>query len=279
MREIARGMRLAGLVLLLGASGAVSLLGQDPRDATVARAFREFDTSRRLQMLISILNPTYGPPRGAWSVGVQLLAQTLLEEGRDSAAAVWLRWAIRLSPEMQPDTVLFLPEVVAAYRSAREYVGSTTGPADSFAATSWLWGAQAGGDPAGRLQIVAAGQAPVRVAVRGIGRVVPGGSIPFKPGSYQISAAGSGYDSLRVVTREILPGVTTVLELRARPAAAQVATKPPPPVRSSRKKKGFPVVWAGLGAAGAVALVAVLAGNSGAAPEPTGGVIITIPSP
>ena len=139
MRDIARGLRFPGLVLLLGAAGAASLRAQDPRDAQVARAFNEFDAARRVQLLTSALNPTSGPPRGAWPVGVQLLAQTLIEDGKDSAAAVWLRWAIRLSPDLQPDTVQFLPAVVAAYRSARDFVMSTRGTGDSVAATTWLW--------------------------------------------------------------------------------------------------------------------------------------------
>ena len=76
MNDIDRRPRLHRLVLLLSVMGAASLRGQDPRDAMVARAFNEFDAARRLQLLMSALNPTSGPPRGAWPVGVQLLAQT-----------------------------------------------------------------------------------------------------------------------------------------------------------------------------------------------------------
>jgi len=275
MRDILRGTRSGGLLLLICLAGAGALKAQDPRDAQVARAFKEFDGARRLQILMSVLNPTYGPPRGAWAVGVQLLAQTLLEDGKDSTAAVWLRWAIRLSPDLKPDSVLFLPEVIAAYRSARAYVMSTSGAVDSFADTKWLWPAQPIVEQVGRLQIVTPSQAPV--GVRGVGRIVPGGSIPFKSGSYQISAAASGVDSVRV-TREVLPGVTTVVVFQLRLAPVQLGTKGARPARSRAKKKGFPVIWAGVGVAGAAALVAVLATNSGP-PAPTGGVTITIPSP
>lgn len=292
MRDLSKSTRFAGLVLLLGVAATASAWAQDPRDAQVARAFHEFDATRRQQMLMSVLNPIYGPPRGAWPVGVQLLAQTLLEEGKDSAAALWLRWAIRVSPEMQPDTVLFLPELVGAFRSAQDYVRGTTGPADSLAATTWLWSPQTASDQAGRLQIAGAETQSIRVAVRGVGRIVPGGSIPFKPGSYQIGAIASGYDSVQV-TREVLPGVTTLVEFQLRTSPAKVATRgqPRPRVRpaegvqarqpqqppSRRKKKGFPVVLAGLGAVGAVAIAAVLVSNGGQ-PEPTGSVTVTIPS-
>jgi len=282
MRGIAGSLRYTGLALLLGAVGAVPLRGQDPRDAQVARAFNEFDATRRQQLLMSALNPTSGPPRGAWPVGVQLLAQTLIEDGKDSAAAVWLRWAIRLSPDLQPDTVQFLPAVIAAYRAARDYVSNTRGSGDSEAVTTWLWPSQATGEQVGRLQISASGQMPVGVSVRGVGPIGAGGSLPLKPGSYQVSATMSGSQELRV-TREVLPGVTTVLEFRFRTAAPQVATRPappppPPPPPPAKKKGGFPVVLVVAGGAGLAAL-AVLALGGGGDDEKFGGVTFTFPNP
>src|SRR6058998_2861321 len=202
-------MRFTWLLLLLTLVGRASVHAQDPRDAMVARAFNEFDAAQRLQLLMSALNPTSGPPRGAWPVGVQLLAQTLIEDGQDSLAAVWLRWAVRLSPDLQPDTVQFLPKVVVAYRSARDFVLSTRAPGDSTAATTWLWPAQETGERVGRIQVAAAAMGvPVRVEVKGVGPIGAGGSIPLNPGSYQISASAVGYDSMQV-SREVLPGVTT----------------------------------------------------------------------
>ena len=58
-------LQLTWLVLLLGLVASASVRAQDPRDAMVARAFNEFDAARRLQLLMSALNPTAGPPRGA----------------------------------------------------------------------------------------------------------------------------------------------------------------------------------------------------------------------
>jgi len=244
--------------LLLGLVASASVRAQDPRDAMVARAFNEFDAARRLQLLMSALNPTAGPPRGAWPVGVQLLAQTLIEDGQDSVAGVWLRWAVRLSPALQPDTVQFLPKVVVAYRSARDFVLGTRAPGDSTAATTWLWPAQETGERVGRIQVAAAAMGvPVRVEVKGVGPIGVGGSIPLSPGSYQISASAAGYDSMQV-TREVLPGVTTVLEFRLRSALARVAPKvlppagrpTPAPAAAPQKKKGFPVVWVVVGGRG-----------------------------
>jgi hypothetical protein len=264
--DIANGLRRHSSLLLLcvlaGAGGGVTpLRGQDPCDALVARAFNEFDASRRLDLLVSAVKPTACPPRGAWPVGIQLLAQTLIEDGKDSLAAAWLRWAIRLSPDLQPDTIQFLPRVVVAYRAARDFVLHTRAPADSAAATTWLWPAQAGGAPAGRLQITSSAlSVPVQVQVKGVGPIGGGGSIPLNPGSYEISATASGYDSVRV-TREVLPGVTTVLDFRLRSTAAQVAAKPaaaptaPAPQQSvtPAPRKGKIPWWVKVGIGGGVA--------------------------
>jgi len=290
MKTVARRLCLKGLGLFLSVVGAGSLRGQDPRDAMVARAFNEFDAARRVQLLMSALNPTAGPPHGAWPVGVQLLAQTLIEDGQDSLAGVWLRWAVRLSPDLQPDTVQFLPKVVVAYRSARDFVLSTRASSDSAAATTWLWPAQDSGERVGRLQVSTAALAvPARVFVEGVGLLGPGGSAPVAPGSYAVSVSAPGYDSVRV-TREVVPGVTTVLDFRLRSALARVAPPlQPPPTRTTaasvaapQKKKGFPVVLAVLGAGGAAALVAILAGGKGGGGtngSPTGGIIVTFPNP
>lgn len=283
----ARGLGTKGLVLMLSVAMAPTLRGQDPRDAQVARAFNEFDAARRLQLLMSALNPTSGPPRGAWPVGVQLLAQTLIEDGQDSVAAVWLRWAVRLSPDLQPDTVQFLPKVVSAYRAARDFVNATRSPGDTVAATTWLWPSQTG-EKVGHMQIAASAvTVPVKLDVRGVGPIGAGGSVPLSPGSYQITASAPGYDSVRV-TREVIPGVTTVLDFRLRSALAQVAPKPQPapakapppaPVAAQQKKGGFPVIWVVAGAAAVGVAVAVLAGGSKNNPPTTGGITIAFPNP
>ncbi len=280
------GLGLCGLALSLSVAAVAPALGQDPRDACLAQAYKEFDTARRQQLLTRCLNPSAGAPRGAWPLGVQLLAQTLIEDGRDSAADVWLRWAVRLAPDLQPDTVQFLPRVIAAYRAARDYVSRTRTLGDSATATTWLWPAQESADGVGRLQISAGLGVPVQVAVQGVGSIGVGGSITLGPGSYQITAAATGYDSVRV-TREVVPGVTTVLDFRLRSALARVAPPlQPPPTRTTaasvaapQKKKGFPVVLAVLGAGGAAALVALLAGHKpGPEPPPMGSITVTFPN-
>jgi hypothetical protein len=267
---VAKPLSLWGVVMSLSVGGTVSLLGQDPRDACLAQAYKEFDAGRRQQLLMRCLNPSAGAPRGAWPLGVQLLAQTLIEDGHDSVAEVWLRWAVRLAPDLQPDTVQFLPRVIAAYRSARDFVSRTRTLGDSVTATTWLWPAQESSDAAGRLQVAAALGVPVQVAVQGVGPIGVGGSIALGPGSYEITASATGYDNVRV-TREVVPGVTTVLEFHPRSALAAVAppvktpaakTQAPGSQVATQKKKGFPVVWVVVGAAAAGGAVALLAHKS-----------------
>ncbi|SRR6266566_1861578 len=271
-------------VLLVGAAGRLG--AQQPCDSVVARAFNEFDASR---MLIPALDPRVCPPQHAsWAVGVQLLGETLIEGGRDSLATLWLRWALRLAPEMKVDTVVFTPRLAAAYQSARGFVGRSVSGGDSLVVTTWLWPtADVTGERQGRIQVAAAGvTVPVRVEVKGIGLVGASGSIPVNPGSYEIRAAASGFDSTWVM-REVLPGITTVLELHLRPVVARVVAKPPsapavPPqerVAEPQKKKRFPVVLAVVGVAGAGALVAILAGGGNSSEPPTGGITITFPNP
>jgi hypothetical protein len=242
------GLRLGALLIVAG-FWAAPLRAQETCEALVARAFNEFDTARRIELLVSAVNPTTCPPRGSWTVGVQLLAQTLIEDGKDSLAAVWLRWAVRVAPDMQPDTVQFLPRVVAAFRSARAFVSNTRAPMDSAAATTWVWPMQAAGSSQGVLQVASA-SAPLRVEVARIGPVGVGGRISLAAGSYGITASSPGLDTLRV-TREVLPGVTTALDFHLRTAPpVQVANALPAVV--APRKKGIPT-WVKLGAAAGVA--------------------------
>jgi hypothetical protein len=274
--------RLGLLALLLTtAGGGAPLHAQESCDALVARAENEFDTARRIELLGAALNPSACPPRGAWAVGVQLLAQTLLEDHQDSLAATWVRWAIRLAPDLQPDTVQFLPRVVEAFRSAREFVARTRSPADSATTTTWVWPAQTTDAREGRLQVATTATAPAQVVVEGVG-LIASGSAAIRSGSYAVRVSAPGYDSARA-TREVLPGVTTAIDFHLRSALAQVAPKAQPVRPQSaavpQKKKGFPVVWAVLGAGGVAAVVAILAGKGGGNPQPTtGGIIITLPS-
>jgi hypothetical protein len=254
MRAATIGRRAGQLVLLASLAGAPALQAQESCDALVARASNEFDTGRRLQLLTAAVDPATCPPRGAWTVAIQLLAQTLIEDRQDSLAAVWLRWGARLAPDMQPDTVQFLPSVVQAFRAARTYVNRTSVTGDTAALTTWRWPTPVTTTARdGKLQLTSP-TAEVRFDVPGFGAVPQGGSLSLAPKSYVVIAA-SADDSARV-TREVLPGVTTVIDFRLREKAVAAAAPPPPPPQvAPEKKKGLPTwVWVAGAAAAAWAV-------------------------
>ena len=279
------------LTLLVGAARPVR--AQDPREEKVGRAANEFDSARRLQLLTGALDPNLGPLRGAWPVGVQLLAQTLIEEGNDSLAGIYLRWAVRQAPDLQVDTVQFLPEVATAYAAARQFVAGSAGAADALTLTTWGGPPEASSEKTGRLQVTAPSVgAALRASVEGGGALQPGVATTLAPGSYLVRASAPGFDSL-TVTREELPGVTTLLELRPRRSAVAAAAPSPPPkipagntdVGEVKSKKKFPIVLVLGGVAAAGAVVALAGGgggdDDGGGPPPptTGGISLTFPNP
>ena len=102
------------------------------------QAYDDFETETALGLLKVAVNPAVGPTDSVWAAGIQLLSQMLIEEGQDSLATVWMRWAVRTAPDMRVDRVTYLPEVVAAYESARRMIG-TGEPGDEVTETSWEW--------------------------------------------------------------------------------------------------------------------------------------------
>ncbi len=212
MRQVLRSsamVLIAGLVVsawLTGSLRAQDTRSQMIRDAT--EAYDNFETGRALQLLVVALNPNLGATNDAWASGVQLLAQILIEQGNDSLANVWLRWAVRTERDMEVDDVTYLPEVVAAFRAARSIVGPPT-QGDLASETSWGWSASAGGE-LGALRIISDVPAPLQVRIREVGAVRPGESIDLRPSSYRVEATAEGYMGAEV-EREVLPGVETVV--------------------------------------------------------------------
>jgi len=248
-------LRCVSCLLAISLAGAVELGAQNPRDSLIAKAKEEFDAAQRIRLLVSALDPAYGPPQGPWGDGVQLLAQTMIDDGRDSVATLWLRWAVRLSPGMQPDTVQFPPQVTAAFLAARRFVNQTSTAGDIVTRTTWLWPSQGMSEAIGRIQVAPTGLTlPVQVSVEGTGLLRPGSSALVVPASYVIGAAATGYDSVHV-TREVLPGATTVLEFHLRQTPLPVATHTP--LASPQKhRRGIPaLVWVAAGAGGLFAIL------------------------
>ena len=212
--------RCAALVTLIVLATAGSAGAQESRESLIRggiQAYDQFETARAVELLQAGIDPNAGPPDSLWTVGVQLYAQILLEEGEDDLAIVWLRWALRVDPQMAVDSVTFLPELVRAYRAAQDYVGRSgdSGPPPE---TQWRWAPRGVTRGSGVLNVDRPElDVPVRLTVSEIGALTPGSPLELAPGSYEIQAEAEGYDPVRV-TREILPGVTTRLALTFPPA-------------------------------------------------------------
>jgi hypothetical protein len=263
-----RAGRVCVVLVALAAAPSCSL-AQGACDALITRALNEFETAPRVRLLVEALNPAIRC--ASWPRAVQALAQTLIEDRNDSLAAVWLRWAARRDANLVLTTADVLPRVTEAYRAARQYVSRSRSAADSLTRTDWLWPGSAEDETAGRLQV----NSPLpslRAQIVGAGLVTGGETVTLSAGSYEITASASGHDSLRV-TREVLPGVTTVVELRLRTTLAGDGARPPPSPSSTGRKFPMALVAGGAAALGVIVWIAARPNK-----EETGGISITIPN-
>jgi hypothetical protein len=228
MRQLSRAAATGGLFVLLVVSLAVptALQAQGTRGDMIQQAmtaYDDFESERARTLLWTALDPATGAPDDAWATGVQLMAQILIEEGEERLAESWLRWAVRQWPEMPVDRVTFLPEVVAAVEVARSFVGSATA-GDRVTRTRWDWPDRAATTGQGSLRIEP-GAIPLRGQIVGVGSFPAGRTLSLAPGSYRIEALAEGYEGA-VVTREVLPGVTTSLVFDLAPTVVAEAELP-----------------------------------------------------
>jgi hypothetical protein len=222
---------LAGAYLALGSQPLYAQTTRAQRLAAADSAYAAFEVQRARDLLVAALDPSQGPLDSAWARGVQLLAQILLEQNDSLQAGSWLRWAFRLSPAWTVDSVTFLPEVVAAAVEARS-IATRGSPGDSLTETRWIWPSSPAA-ATGAIQVAPSPTgAPVQVLVERAGIARAGETVQVAPGTYEIQAAADGHLATRV-TREVLPGVTTVLEFDLLPvrqvAAADTAQAAPAP--------------------------------------------------
>lgn len=245
-------------------------------------AYNDFDPQRALPLLRRGVDPKAGPRDSLWALGVQYLAQILYEQGDEAGGRAWIRWAVRLAPDLKLDTLNLLSRVIAEFRAAR--AATTPGPDEVRASTEWVWPSTDPGSGPGRIEVRPDGMpASATATVVGHGTVSPRLALPA--GGYDIEARAPGYQPVRI-SREVLPGITTVLAftLLPEPPAAAIVQPParapaPPPAPVAVKKRGhFPWAIAVLAAVGAGGAAVLLVGG-GHPPPPTGGIIIDIPVP
>jgi len=249
-------------------------------------AYNDFDPQRALPLLRRGVDPKAGPRDSLWATGVQYLAQILYEQGDEASAHAWVRWAVRLAPDLRLDTLNLLSQVIAEFRAAR--AATAPGPDDSRTGTEWVWPSTDPGSGPGRIEVRLDG-APAALTATVVGRGTLSPRLSLPAGSHEIEARAPGYRTIRI-TREVLPGITTVLvftpqpevpvaAVRQRPVPAPTA---PPPLVAAKKKGHFPwavVVLGAVGAGAAAALLGGKGGGGGGGQPGTGGITITVTDP
>lgn len=197
---------------------AAPLGAQEPRAAFIERSRNEFDEAERLDLLLSALSPELERPDSLWAVAAYDLAQVLLSADEPLLASVWLRFAARHAPEWPIDRTWYPPSVVQAYEEARSAVDGKPGSDDAAVRTEWRWPARFDVASRGTVEVTSVvPSVPLSVMVQGIGIVEPGSVLDVSPGTYELVASAEGYESTRL-TREVLPGVATIVAFDLAPA-------------------------------------------------------------
>ncbi len=188
------------------------------RQATAA--YDDFDIPRAARLARAALDPSIGARDSVWARGVHLLTQLLIEDNQNAQATLWARWAMRIEPTLQIDSVRFLGEVVTTLRDARAAVVRTT--ADDATRETFAWPTATFTGNEARIRL-APGADNVSILVTGVGLVSPGPGITLQPGTYDLQVNATGFLPLRI-TREALPGVTTEFSFTLTSAAAAANT-------------------------------------------------------
>jgi hypothetical protein len=175
-------------------------------------------------------------PRGRilnqeWAHAVHALAAERVEAGETGLAEVWLRFALRHAPGHTLSPVGEAARgVKAVWTRVRGEVTPDLGEAEGVAPvrTEWLWDSAVASGPEGALDWNASQGIPLGAQLRvqtdeGLAVLMPGvGGLSLAPGSYVIRGTAPGHLPWEVV-REVLPGVTTVIQGEFVPTLTQGA--------------------------------------------------------
>jgi len=284
-----RGMRLGRVLLTslvtvtaMPAGGAAQ--GRQP---LIDSALTLPAASDRVSAMLRAIDPNRGPPDQRWVRAVARMVEDLTIELEDPNAPLWLRWAVRWYPQFAIDPVETEAEVLALLDRVRREVGDLS-TADTLATWDWSGATRAGSGQLRLNRIAVPDDASVLVAGRG----ALTGELTLPAGTYDVTVS-SASNQFGTFQREVLPGVTTILNLRLPMPVAAAApggpdTPPGPGQIVPRTRGGFPVValLGGLGLAGAAAALLLGGGGStdggngnGNGNPTTGGIIITYPVP
>ena len=189
---------------------ATPLVGQTQREDLIRQGRESFEDTVALKRFFAASDPALGASDSLWVVANEQVAETLRALDRGTLANVWLRLVARHGRTWSIDPVRFLPETVTAYGAAADSVDATTDM--GTARTSWQWPTEFDATARGTVRATASDPGvAASVSVEGAQGTQSGESLSLPPGTYTLVVSAEGYEPVRVA-REILPGVTTLLE-------------------------------------------------------------------
>ena len=211
--------RLVGIAYVALALVFVAPLRGQARTDLIDSARGQFNDSVALELLSSAADPTTLPTDSLWTVSVHEIALRLMGGQQPALVSTWLRWSARHGTQWPIDPSFFPPALVEAYQQAASEAGATDDPVDGVA-TSWRWPNAFSMSATGTIEAVSSDPTvQFSVAVAGRESFQGGSSLNLQPGSYELVASAEGFEPLRL-TREVLPGVGTVLEFDLKPLLA-----------------------------------------------------------
>ena len=210
---------LVGIAFVALALVLVAPLRGQSRTDLIDSARSQFSDSVALELLSSAADPSTLPTDSLWTVGVHEIALRLMGGLQPALVSTWLRWSARHGTQWPIDPSFFPPALVQAYQQAASEARATNDPVDGVA-TSWRWPNAFNLSATGTIEAVSSDPTvQFSVDVAGRGSFQGGSSLSLQPGSYELNASAEGFEPVRL-TREVLPGVGTVLEFDLKPLLA-----------------------------------------------------------
>jgi hypothetical protein len=230
VQEISQGERhmrpshLAGVLAAVPFVAGVPMAAQQTREALIRQERNEPDPATRQELLMRAADPGLGARDSLWAVGVLDLAQSLLMSRQEEAGKLWLRWLVRHGSRWRIDRSYYDPTTILAYDQAVPKVRSEE-VADSIPVeTSWRWPGTFARTGRGSVEVRSADPSvPVTVTVEGGPTVLADSAVGLQAGTYDLTAGAPGFVTAHL-TREVLPGATTVLEFDLPPVLPSAAT-------------------------------------------------------
>lgn len=224
-----RPVRQRGLAALffvaLSVSLTASLRAQGARDSLVAgrRAYERADLDAAIRLLqVGLAGGTLRDT--LWVGGAHMLTDALLEQGKDTLAALWAKWALRTAPAMRIDSTTYPPRVAHSFERASAGIGTVL-PGDT-AVTTTLEPMSDAASGRGTLRFARGATASAIAMVENVATLLPGESRAMGPGTYTLRISADGFRPVSA-TREVLPGFATIVTPRLVRTSAAVAAAAP----------------------------------------------------